>query len=252
MVCRVCLSGVKKSAVLCAQCSLIAHGKCIANAPPTCDLRAQLLSYAKYAENGNPSSAYPNLEGIRNGHPPSPSSDVPYVAHTSIAIPPSPQARSDASNPSAGHKFLAALAFKRSRVNLSQGSIQPATPVSSRPVLKEAEVTARKTPTAVSKDRPQSVSSEDSGISSLGSAATAAESFSSRRDATSIASFLEIDPPQDEVRSPKMAIKDNRLMAMAQENDLSYGGETVPGSLPVETNNRPRKKRDKSPGCVMQ
>ena len=220
------------------------------NAPPTCDLRAQYLSYAKYAEKGNLSSAYPNLEGIRNGHPPSASSDVSYT--TSIVVPPPPQSQSNPPNPSAGHKFLAALAFKRSRANLSQGSIQPVAPVPSRPGLKEAEVTARIKPTAAFQDRPQSLSSEGSGISSLGSAATAAESFSSRRDATSIASFLEVDQPQDEVRSPKLSMKYNRLMIMAQENDLSYGGGAFPGSLAVATNNRPRKRDPKYPGCVMQ
>ena len=46
MICRVCLLNVKKSAAICSQCSLISHLKCAPNAPPTCDLRAQLLHYA--------------------------------------------------------------------------------------------------------------------------------------------------------------------------------------------------------------
>lgn len=48
------MQNVKKSAVLCSQCSLIAHSKCAANAPPTCDLRSQLLLYAHFAERGSP------------------------------------------------------------------------------------------------------------------------------------------------------------------------------------------------------
>lgn len=47
------MQNVKKSAVLCSQCSLIAHSKCAANAPPTCDLRSQLLLYAHFAERGS-------------------------------------------------------------------------------------------------------------------------------------------------------------------------------------------------------
>ena len=36
--------------MLCEQCSLICHQRCSPNAPPTCDLRSQLLLYAQYAE----------------------------------------------------------------------------------------------------------------------------------------------------------------------------------------------------------
>ncbi|KAJ7581275.1 hypothetical protein C8J56DRAFT_794068 [Mycena floridula] len=84
MVCRVCLLNVKKSAVLCAQCSLIAHSKCASSAPPTCDLRARLLLYAQYAQKANPGSAYSNPMDLLddNNHPKSPMSDVSYVAHS--------------------------------------------------------------------------------------------------------------------------------------------------------------------------
>ena len=67
MTCRVCSSNVKKSALLCSQCSLISHSKCAPNAPPTCDLRAQLLLYAQYAEKGDPASAYSNPLGNDTG-----------------------------------------------------------------------------------------------------------------------------------------------------------------------------------------
>jgi hypothetical protein len=119
MLCRVCLLNVKKSAVLCAQCSLIAHSKCAINAPPTCDLRAQLLLYAKYAEKGHPASVYSNpTDGLRDLHPSSPASDVPYVAHStgSIGAPsPPPLIPTPPALPIA-HKLLGAL--KRSRSNL--------------------------------------------------------------------------------------------------------------------------------------
>ncbi|KAF9075358.1 hypothetical protein BDP27DRAFT_1315932 [Rhodocollybia butyracea] len=83
MVCRVCLFHVKKNAVLCAQCSLICHSKCAINAPPTCDLRAQLLLYAQYAEKGHLNSAYSNPADILgDAQPKSPMSDVAWVSHT--------------------------------------------------------------------------------------------------------------------------------------------------------------------------
>ncbi|KAF8524190.1 hypothetical protein JB92DRAFT_2881468 [Gautieria morchelliformis] len=43
VTCRVCNQPVKKSAVFCTECSLIAHSKCAAEAPQTCDLRAQVI-----------------------------------------------------------------------------------------------------------------------------------------------------------------------------------------------------------------
>ncbi len=49
VLCRVCMESVKKHAVVCEECSLIAHSKCKGNAPPTCGLRAQLLQYANYS-----------------------------------------------------------------------------------------------------------------------------------------------------------------------------------------------------------
>ena len=53
VVCRVCNLPVKKKAVLCEQCSLIAHSKCAHDAPLTCDLRAQLLLSARYGRNSS-------------------------------------------------------------------------------------------------------------------------------------------------------------------------------------------------------
>jgi hypothetical protein len=58
---------VKKSAVLCSQCSLIAHSRCAGHAPPTCDLRSQLLLYAQFAERGG-SPAMDFLRGPASSH----------------------------------------------------------------------------------------------------------------------------------------------------------------------------------------
>ncbi|KZV64677.1 hypothetical protein PENSPDRAFT_656389, partial [Peniophora sp. CONT] len=57
VICRVCMQHIKKSAVLCSQCSLIAHSRCAAAAPPTCDLRSQLLLYAQFAEHNTTPNA---------------------------------------------------------------------------------------------------------------------------------------------------------------------------------------------------
>ncbi|KAG8908638.1 hypothetical protein FRB99_004926 [Tulasnella sp. 403] len=56
VTCRVCHQHVKKSAVLCEECSLICHAACVKDATPHCDVRAQLLTYAQYANqpNGSP------------------------------------------------------------------------------------------------------------------------------------------------------------------------------------------------------
>ncbi|KAL1747824.1 Pkinase-domain-containing protein [Schizophyllum fasciatum] len=120
MVCRVCLLNVKKSAVLCSECSLIAHAKCAKDAPPTCDLRAQLLLYAQYAEKGNPGSVYQNPVDIIGEHPGSPMSDVAFVARsprssidTPSANPPaSPPPSQDLLHPPTAFKFVHAFKHK--------------------------------------------------------------------------------------------------------------------------------------------
>ncbi|KAF8577988.1 hypothetical protein K439DRAFT_1530932 [Ramaria rubella] len=43
VTCRVCNHPIKKNAVFCTECSLIAHSKCATEAPQTCDLRAQVI-----------------------------------------------------------------------------------------------------------------------------------------------------------------------------------------------------------------
>ncbi|KAF8189096.1 hypothetical protein K438DRAFT_1676847 [Mycena galopus ATCC 62051] len=124
MVCRVCLLNVKNSAVLCKQCSLIAHSKCADKAPPTCDLHAQLLLYAQYAEKGNPMSAYSNpldvLDETGHGspHPISPGSNT-STPRTSLddTAPPPPHGDLAPVAPPTAFKFMAA--FKRSRTDLT-------------------------------------------------------------------------------------------------------------------------------------
>lgn len=274
MVCRVCLLNVKKSAVLCAQCSLIAHSKCATSAPPTCDLRAQLLLYAQYAEMGNPASVYSNpADGLRDTHPTSPASDVAYVAHpasarTSLDAPaPSPQSpvpplvqTLHPDHPPTAYRFMGA--FKRSRSNLSPEPIQPATSSSAHLKPKEDKALRKKAPVsklAKSNDRPQSLTSNSTDLS-VRSAATAAESFSSRHDRMSVVSSNGMDmmtgksgggrsAGESEVRSSKVTARSGASEAPTDHDEPSHGH--IPGSMPVDTH-RQRKRESKSSGCTLQ
>lgn len=125
MTCRVCLFVIKKSAVLCESCSLIAHSKCAVNAPLTCDLRSQLLEYAHFAEKGSPGGVYANsVDLLRNGSgisPSSPSSEVAFVPG-----PPSSMMSSETS-PVAGSPARPPTAYKymRSKAKASRSSMSP-------------------------------------------------------------------------------------------------------------------------------
>jgi hypothetical protein len=183
MICRVCLLNVKKSAVLCSQCNIISHTKCTINAPPTCNLRAQLLLYAQYAEKGNPASVYSNPADQLHGLPQNVTmSDVPFVEHsiTSMESPlPQTPVNPDCSEYSpTAFRFMAA--FRRSRSNLSPDSVTSSTP----PGGTSGDEIERRRPSVLIKrhERPLSMTSTSTGLSSLRSAATAAESFSSRRN----------------------------------------------------------------------
>jgi hypothetical protein len=259
MICRVCLLNVKKSAVLCSQCSLIAHAKCAVNAPPTCDLRAQLLLYAQYAEKGNPTSVYSNpADGLRDFHASSPASDVPFVAHsrTSIDAPspsPSPLTPTPPVHPPIAYKFLGAL--KRSRSKLL---LEPTPPVPRKP---GEDKRLRKKPVVVlntrSNERPHSLTSNSTGLQS---AATAAESLSSRHDRRSFISSEQgtrksvsgpSAPDNSEALDSSMMTSMSGVSEAASDHDDSrYDG--LPGSLPVSPR-RSQKRESKSPGnCVVQ
>ncbi|KAJ7116024.1 hypothetical protein C8R44DRAFT_628426 [Mycena epipterygia] len=246
MVCRVCLLNVKKSAVLCEQCSLIAHSKCAVNAPPTCDLRAQLLLYAQYAEKGNPGSAYSNpMDGL-NDVLPSPASEVAYVAHTPRTsldgtAPGPPYNGLNGVTPPTAFKFMAA--FKRSRSNLSpepdhassSGSIVPPVPPKDVAIQKKL----RKDP----KDRPQSVKSTSTTANT--SSLRSGESVLSRANPKSL----------DETRSSaNMQRKRSRLNSKSAPSEATEldttGTVSLPGGLPIES--RHKKRSESRSGCVVQ
>jgi len=198
MICRVCLLSVKKSAVLCAQCSLISHAKCALNAPPTCDLRAQLLMYAQFAEKGNTSgNGYP-LDGMsEQQRPKGPVSDVSYVAHTprtSLDSPASPAPPSGAAVAHPPTAFKLTNALKLSRQNLTEPHASSSASATSLPQQSSSDAQSRKPQSKTAlhrrptgkKERPVSISSGSTraGSSSLRSAAPTVNS-QGRKSATS-------------------------------------------------------------------
>ncbi|KAF8966314.1 hypothetical protein BDZ97DRAFT_1808980 [Flammula alnicola] len=246
MVCRVCQLSVKKTAVLCSQCSLISHAKCAVNAPPTCDLRAQLLLYAQYAQNGNPASAYSNPADIINDIAQNVAmSDIPFVEHntpgTSMDSPQPPRSPSQANNaehPPTAFKFMAA--FRRSRTNLSPEPVAITPSSSSTPPSKDPDEIPKR------QERPLSVTSDSTGLSSLRSAATAAESFSSRQntgqrsqvsggDADKAKRHLSEGTALDRARSSKITSSARSEATNEHERD------DLPGSLPTDTRKQTKK-----------
>lgn len=271
MVCRVCLLNVKKSAVLCEQCSLIAHSKCAMNAPPTCDLRAQLLLYARYAEQGNPGSVYSNPVDILNGVPPtSATSDVSYVAHTprtSLDVPPTPSPIPGAPpiHPPTAFKFI--TAFKRSRSNLHQEAAAPASSSSLPQAVPrdEKEKLARKPTVLLRKERPRSLASSTTNAdSSVRSAATAAESFTSRH-ATSVVNetgshttggrLSAKDSDAGGPRSSKMTSTSiSGASRVTSTSDDARSG-IIPGEMPADSRRQAKHthtRGTKSANCIVQ
>ncbi|KAJ7281494.1 Pkinase-domain-containing protein [Mycena rebaudengoi] len=235
---------VKKSAVLCEQCSLIAHSKCANNAPPTCDLRAQLLLYAQYAETGNPRSAYSNpLDVLNEPHPMSPVSEVAYVSHTprtSIDAQAMAMDRSPETPPTA-FKFMAA--FKRSRSNLSPEppdhvSLSGSVPLSgSPPVVPPKDAVPQKKLRKEQKDRPQSVKSSSTAPNTA--SMRSAESMASRNNPKSL----------DETQSPDIRRKRSRATSKSGVSDAPDASLSIPGSMPPDVRH---KKRSESRSCIVQ
>lgn len=267
MVCRVCLLNVKKSAVLCSQCSLISHSKCAVNAPPTCDLRAQLLLYAQYAEKGNPASVYSNpAEALHDMGQNVAMSDVPYVEHgtprTSIDMPQPPRSPATPTNsehPPTAFKFMAA--FRRSRSNLSPEPVPPSS--SSTPSKDADEAPIKRRVLQKRSERPLSMTSTSTGVSSLRSAATAAESFSSRQNTGQRSQTSGSAPDADKTKRPVsdgVALDKTRARRVPpsettnEPDDPPSTGSALPGSMPgdVKRSKKHKPKSSSSSNCTLQ
>lgn len=252
--------------MLCEQCSLIAHSRCADSAPPTCDLRAQLLLYAQYAETGTPNSAYSNpLEFLAShghlGSPPTPMSDAGMSSRTSVDAsvtsthpPPSQSPSPNLAHPPTAFKVFSA--FKRSRSFINNhdsdhsGTSSPASKVLSR----KSSILRRNLPPP--RERPVSIASSTASppSASLRSAVTSSDSLPSRRETVrqSAMSIAETDVSVGERT-------DARLSRMTSFSGLSMVGvdETrsfsIPGDMLAGTarDRRRDSKNDKS-GCLVQ
>ena len=208
---------VKKGAVLCSHCSLIAHSKCAGRAPPTCDLRSKLLMHAHFAERGNspsdiftrlpPAALAPASDGLgassSRGSLDRERTGSPQLQQSPLTT----ASQSPPTNPPAAYKGLSP--FKRSRASLSPDRTQSNSSISlagttkqhqyqqpAKSLLSEGNVIRRKLSIILTRQRepqqrqqrplsissiPSSVSPHDSQQSnSLRSLQTAAESISSR------------------------------------------------------------------------
>ncbi|KAI0794041.1 Pkinase-domain-containing protein [Fomes fomentarius] len=252
VICRVCLQSVKKSAVLCEQCSLIAHARCSGNAPPTCDLRAQLLLYAQYAETGNPSSPYSPMEilaaAAQAGPPTSPTSqtsDDGYSRRTSMdsVQPNTPSAQTHLPHPPTAFKVLSAFKRSRSSLTMDQDNQSATSAPSSQPprqISRKHSVLRRKN----ADERPQSLSSNSTtpNSASMRSAVTASESLSSSHHRSRISG----------------GDKSDRLSKMTSFSAVSaVSGAETERDEPRVVGDMPKSHRDKrrdreSGGCNVQ
>lgn len=245
MHCRVCSTDVKKAAVICSQCSLVSHSKCAPNAPPTCDLRAQLLRLAQYAEMGSPTSSYYNpADALGSSRPPGAMSDVPYVTH-----PENPQPTQPANVPSSptGLKFISA--FRRSPSNLGDAGTSVASTSQTRTTNARDDKVVRRKGAFHSrdKDRPLSFTSNSTGMSSVRSAATAAESFSSGPDTR--ASYLSsISMDRTMHRNDDSGRKTSKTKNLPRIV-TTIEADNAPGATQPEVT-VPRKKREGN--CIVQ
>jgi hypothetical protein len=281
MICRVCLLNAKKSAVICESCSLIAHSKCAANAPPTCDLRAQLLLYAQYAEKGNPGSAYSNsmdLLKLGGGNiPTSPMSEVALVTHPpssklSIDIPvtQSPPLHGSPPRPPTAFKFMTAFKTKRSKASLvpesdqvqgSSTSLLPAaSDIPSQNDIHEHREKGKAIPRKPSvlkhkrdsKQRPHSLSSNSTSPNTA-SMRSAADSLSSRLELgrkTAVSDAATRSRPsreESEVTKPSHLPSISGASTVASEHEDDYPNG-IPGSMPSDNS----RHKTKSGNCAIQ
>ncbi|KAH7890826.1 hypothetical protein F5I97DRAFT_1975393 [Phlebopus sp. FC_14] len=258
MVCRVCLGSVKKSAVICDHCNLIAHSKCAREAPPTCDLRSQLLLYAQYAEKGNPVNVY----SAPSPHP-HPSTTVP--SEVSFVTPrPNDAALSgpDQSVPGKSHgafRFITGLGRSRSSLSVASPSSSPS-PVP--PPTAEDKAPRRKSSKlghiVGSKERPHSLSSDSTSPKSL----KTADSQSSRQETgrKSFLSFTESDAspqPRNHGRiSDTITQKIPLSVPIPAPPGIKHPSESTPRDIPgaLPNGSEPQKNRggEKASNCTIQ
>lgn len=223
---------VKKSGVICEDCSLIAHSYCGPHAPMTCTLRSQLLEIAQ--------SNSPNPWEIIAVHQ--------HLTGSSVALDVSASSTDPFPPPTA---FKMSHVFKRSQSTLF-AEAAPSRPPSSVNSSKEEVPGRRPTLLGRNKDRqgrPTSFSSIDTthtpNRSSLRSAATAGESLSSRNE-----------PGVSVIEENDFSVTSSRMTANS-EGSSGAPLSRIPGDLNslAGESRRKIKKRESKPAnnnCVVQ
>ena len=250
VICRVCNLPVKRSAVLCDQCSLIAHSKCAHNAPPTCNLRAQLLLYAQYAEKGSsplellgPMTLSPSAEGVST-----PRTSVDFGQPSSSSSATSPV------HPPTAFKVL--TAFKRSRSSLTPEPAAQSTPsVNSIPTPRERRTSLLPPNPLKRKDKEaaRSLSSDSTspGPSSLRSQGQDSSANNTRRSA---GARSESAVSGDDAGVARLSRITGYSMISAgsdhEHEEASPNG--IPGGLPSSPTSSKRRTSKNNDGCLVQ
>ncbi|KAF9645362.1 hypothetical protein BDM02DRAFT_3189769 [Thelephora ganbajun] len=251
VICRVCNLPVKRSAVLCDQCSLIAHSKCAHNAPPTCNLRAQLLLYAQYAEKGcsplellGPMTLSPSAEGVST-----PRTSFDFGQQSTSSSTTSPV------HPPTAFKVL--TAFKRSRSMLSPEPAAQSTPsVNSIPAPRERRTSLLPPNPLRRKDKEvaKSLSSNSTspGPSSLRSQGRDNSGSNTRRSAGARSeSIVSGDNDMDVARLSR--ITGYSVISAGSDHEHEEICPTdIPGGLPSSPTTSKKRTSKNNDGCLVQ
>jgi hypothetical protein len=299
MTCRVCMQSVKKSAVICAECSLIAHWKCAKHAPLTCGAHAMLhvlptqgdvssrqISLDAQSSSGVPSTRHTSSDVQSSYGVPSTrhtsfdvqsSYGIPSTRHTSFDVQSSHgvssscrtsfdvQSSSGASlSPHLNRPpmaFKSMTPFPRSRSSLSKPEPDGPPPGTTSddhlplsPLRPRRRIVLKRS--SLSHERPASLASISTGrapsISSMRSALTVAESFSSHDDRGAIMPTTEVEPSRPSHLSAPKGSQSRSLQSTTASSAVADTG--VPGTIPVTSNRPGRHRRGKSSdrSCVVQ
>jgi len=250
VICRVCNLPVKRSAVLCDQCSLIAHSKCAHNAPPTCNLRAQLLLYAQYAENGSSPLEFTGPMTLSS------STDGVSTPRTSFDFgQPSPSSATSPVHPPTAFKVL--TAFKRSRSSLSPEPATRSTPsVNSIPTPRERRTSFLPPNPLKRKDkeaaRSLSSNSTSPGPSSLRSQGRDGSTNNTRRSAGTRSESI-VSRDNDAEASRLSRITGYSVISVGSDHEQGVSPTTdIPGGLPSSSTTSKKRGSKNNDGCLVQ
>ena len=228
--------------MLCDQCSLIAHSKCAHNAPPTCNLRAQLLLYAQYAESG---SSPLELLGPMTL---SPSTDGVSTPRTSFDFGQQPTPSPGTPHPPTAFKVL--TAFTRSRPEPAALSTPS---VNSIPSPRERRTSLLSNPLRrKDKEVARSLSSNSTspGPSSLRSHGQDSNPANTRRSAGTRSESIISGGNDTEARLSR--ITGYSVISVGSEHEEAPSPTGIPGGLPSSPLTPRRRTSKGNDGCLVQ